>query len=144
MAPRCSLSLGSHAILPGTRLQSHRGSSWRCQGQGRRAWPGGTGPVADSKKTCNTHYSLEQGGRKERLLGILARPGVKGDPKSSLGFSKDCLRGSEIESTGPPSAETLLQQSCATSFNPSAHCPRLPLEWQTSKWDMLHGFPKGI
>lgn len=55
-------SRGSFCNRTGTRLQSHRDSSWRCQGQGRKVWPGGTGPVADSKKTCNTHCSLEQRG----------------------------------------------------------------------------------
>lgn len=60
-------SRGSSCNRTGTRLQSHRSSSWRCQGQDRRAWPSGTGPVADSKKTCNTHYSLEQEGQKETI-----------------------------------------------------------------------------
>lgn len=83
-------SRGSSCNHTGTRLQSHRDSSWRCQGLGRRAWPGGTGPVADSKKTCNTHCSLDKEARKN-LLGILVKPRVKGDPKSSLGLPKDCL-----------------------------------------------------
>lgn len=52
-------SRGSSCNHTGTRLRSHRDSSWRFRGQGMRAWPGGTGPVADSKKICNTHCSLE-------------------------------------------------------------------------------------
>ena len=99
-------SLVSSCNHTGTRLQSHRDSSWRYRGQGMRAWPSGTGPVVDSKKICNTHCSLEQGVHKEHYWVSWWGLGLKGTPRSFLGLPKDCL--SEIQSTGLPNAKTFL------------------------------------